>query len=104
MRSWNGTPTGKPVTGIAELSGVVRFDFMGGGEQPTLQSVEVADVTDSSMSVRWEDHLLAEHGYEVMLYGVTRGVEQDAETINETFKSLPEGWALEGEASYSGEK
>lgn len=104
MRSWNGIPTGKPVTGITEQTGVVRFDFMGGGEQPSLQGLEVAGVTDSSMSVRWEDHLLAEHGYEVMLYGVTRRMEQDAETINETFKSLPEGWTLAGDASYSGEK
>lgn len=104
MRSWNGIPTGKPVTGITEQTGVVRFDFMGGGEQPSLQGLEVAGVTDSSMSVRWEDHSLAEHGYEVMLYGVTHRMEQDAETINETFKSLPEGWTLAGDASYSGEK
>lgn len=102
MRSWNGLPTGSPVTAIAERDGVISFDFMGGGESPVIEGLETFGVTDTGFSVRWEENPLATAGYEVALYKVSRTLESDAETMNETFGELPEGWILDGMATYAG--
>ena len=102
MCSWSGTPTGRPVTGISERDGVISFDFMGGGESPEIEGLEVYDITESGFKVRWEDSPLASEGYLVALHEVTRTEESDAETMNQTFSGLPDGWSLDGTAEYAG--
>lgn len=103
MRSWSGVATGKPVTGIAERDGDIRFDFMGGGDPVVVTALEAGEITKTSFVARWEPSGKATGGYTVKLYGVERDLDPDAVTLDARFASLPQGWTCEGEASYSGD-
>lgn len=105
MRSWSGTPTAKPVTGIAERDGIVYFDFMGGTTTPVrATALAPAEVSASSFVAQWQALPEAADGYTVTLFDVERSTDSDAKTLDSDFGSLPEGWSLTGEASYSGSK
>lgn len=102
MRSWSGAPTGKPITNITERSGVIAFDFMGGGEAISVAAPTLTEVSATGFTAHWDAVAQATAGYEVKLYGVERTTEADAATIDAAMGSVPSGWTLTGEAAYSG--
>ncbi len=103
MTSWNGQPTGKPVTDIRELSGEVSFCFMGGSDR-TVKVIpsEPDGIGENGFTARWEGCPDADDGYRLRLYRASKELLEGMLTIDETFQALPQGWTLDGEASYSG--
>lgn len=103
MRSWSGSPTAKPVTAITERDGIISFDFMGGGsESVKAHALAASDINETGFTARWETVAQASAGYYVTLYKVRRSLEAEAKSIDTSLGSLPAGWAVEGDAAYSG--
>lgn len=102
MKSWSGKATGKPVSNITERDGMINFDFMGGGPAVCVEALEATAISSDGFTAQWAIAPLATEGYIVTLYAVSRSIDADAKTIDSSFAGLPEGWSIEGEASYSG--
>ena len=97
MKSWNGQPTGKPVTNIRELDGNIHFDFMGGSDHEIkIKALAADNITDNSFTANWEASPDAVEGYRLRLYEAEREMQYDAISLDEIFTSIPENWSIDG--------
>lgn len=103
MRSWDGTPTSGPITGISERDGNIYFDFCGGREEEVrVKALEAGEVTENGFTARWEESPYATLGYTLHLYGVTRGEPQETQTLSlYSTSALPDGWSADGDITFS---
>lgn len=102
MKTWNGTALDKPITNIRELSGVITFDFCGGGEGVKMQAIEPTQIGENAFTARWTADEKADE-YRLHVWRVNRSIVPDMTSIDQTFPALPEDWTLEGDATYESE-
>ena len=100
MRSWNGSPTGKPVTAIREQDGMIYFDYMGGLGHDVRIECLAADIGRDHFTARWLPCDEAVEGYRLKLYKAEHTLIEAATTVNEVFTSMPEGWIAEGDTDF----
>ncbi|MDE6097799.1 MAG: M6 family metalloprotease domain-containing protein [Muribaculaceae bacterium] len=101
MRSWNGTPTEKAITGIRESNGMIYFDFMGGnGREVRIETIPAEDIGDDCFTARWLRCDDATDGYRLRLYKAQHQLQNGVVTLNETFSSMPDGWRIDGDHDF----
>lgn len=97
MKTWNGTPVNKPITGITEKDGIISFDFMGGGPRQTVEGVTATDIVYNGFTLHWEP-LEGITDYKIYLWKVTETPVTGDKLLDTGFSTLPESWTIEGES------
>ena len=101
MRSWNGTPVGKAITGIRESDGMIHFDFMGGnGRDVRIETISAENIGNDCFTARWLKCDDATDGYRLRLYKARHQLQTGVITLNEIFSSVPDGWSINGDYDF----
>lgn len=100
MVSWDGTPTGKPITDISENEGVIRFSLLGGDKEVRVGKAEATALTANGFTAVWPECADAVDGYTFRLYAAEVSEPEEVSTFDAAFSSLPDGWFVDGEATY----
>lgn len=100
-QTWKGKNTEKPVTGIMERDGIIRFSFLGGASPlATPVAREPEEVASGSFVARW-DPVEGATGYDLYVFSVTN--TGTGGVLTEPFDQYPpeaEGWEYNISSQY----